>query len=459
VKRTNDNHISSAEYQILKLMVLNPDLDIKNLTSSNLPHKKSRILMSAIQHLQDNSEAVNELSLFRVCNQKDPEFDLGIVRNLLSVEVEDSNFDNAYELLRKSAIRSKAGRILHNLLDHVESQDDLNLESISSALYNAQETLSTSGGKKVMSKTLLECIDEYELDLLQRQLGKYYPFFDPFLDGHLLKKGAPGQVILAAGSTGTGKSVYALNIINGLVNNNVPCMYFSLEMDRESTMDRWLANRLGIPVTEFYKTGREMDPTISLVRKERESVSDRSFRFIDDPSISLATIVRLIREFKMTYKTDYAMIFIDLVTQVKEFVAVGKGNLSTSMELAVNKLNAIAKKENVCFFCVAQMNREADSTRITSIDELHKLRPTINNIKNSHALGERSRSVLALFRPKYYAERLFPEDETLEFMPDHLEVQIVKQSMGKTGTVGQYLFNGSEFRLTPVEGSIEEEMD
>jgi replicative DNA helicase len=164
-------------------------------------------------------------------------------------------------------------------------------------------------------------------------------------------------------------------------------------------------------------------------------------------------MTRLIREFKMQHKTDYAMVFVDLVTQVKDFVTLGfKGgsNLSTAVELAVNKLNAIAKKEGVCFVCIAQMNRDADSAKISDISEIPNLRPTLNNVKNSHALGERARVAIALFRPKYYADRLFPDHEAVQFMPDQLEAQVVKQSMGRVGIRGLYLFNGPMFKLTPI---------
>ena len=135
-----------------------------------------------------------------------------------------------------------------------------------------------------------------------------------------------------------------------------------------------------------------------------------------------------------------------------------KGTLATTIELAVNRLNAIAKKEGVCIVAIAQMNRGADSTRIESIDELEKLRPTLNNVKNSGALGERSRVVLSVFRPKYYASRLFPNDEGLEFMPDELEIQVLKQSMGSVGVIGRYNFNGPTFTCRPLsdeEGSID----
>ena len=453
MKRTNNNYVALAEYEVLKRLIdKKADLDTKNLLPEHFCHKNSKVMFRAINTLIDKMEDINEHSLYRECNLLYPEFDLKTIRDVFNVVVSESNFDTALDILTKQKVRGISANKLLKVVEHLNSVDDLSLETVNSMLYGVSDSLTSvnSGKNTNHAKSLLQCLTEYELDLLQRQIGNYYPFYDKFLDEHLVKKASPGQVILIAGSTGTGKSVYALNLINGLINNSVPTMYFSLEMDRESTMDRLMALRLDLPVEAFYKKGPDMEPALRRVRAEMKEVKDMVFNFIDDPGTSITSMTKQIREFKMTYKISYATVFVDLITQVKEFVTMGRGgNLATTMELAVNKLNALAKKEGVCIVAVAQMNREADSTRIESIDQLDRLRPTLNNIKNSNALGERSRSVLALFRKKYYAERLFPNDPELEFMEDELEAQIVKQSMGKVGTVGKYLFDGPQFKLTP----------
>jgi replicative DNA helicase len=194
-----------------------------------------------------------------------------------------------------------------------------------------------------------------------------------------------------------------------MISSNIPCMYFSLEMDEISTMDRFLALRNGIPIIEWYAQGNAIDPLIKILDKERTQLINKPFRFIDDPSISLAEIEQQIKDFKLTMKSDYACIYIDLITQVKEFIDIGGsrgGNLATTIEIAVNRLNAMAKKLNVCIVAVAQMNRDADSAKIQELSHINNLRPTLNNVKNSNALGERSRVVISVFRPKYYAVRL-----------------------------------------------------
>jgi replicative DNA helicase len=189
-------------------------------------------------------------------------------------------------------------------------------------------------------------------------------------------------------------------------------------------------------------------------------LKDKAFRFIDEPDITLEQIHHHIREFKLAYKVDYLIVFVDLITQVREFMDMSSNknaSLPTIMEKAINKVNAIAKKENVCIVAIAQMNRDADSAKITTMQDIDKLRPTLNTIKNSAALAERSRAVLSVFRAKYYSDRYLPNDEEAREEPDVLEIQVVKQNMGRVGNIGKYNFNGPTFKLNVLmEGNDDE---
>lgn len=451
MKRLNEDYLMASEFQVLKLLADDPDLELKDISGDSFPHKKARVFYKAIRMLHDLKETVNEGSLFREANRMDDSIDIATTRTLITYVVDLSNLNKALEDLKEGSIKYKMGRYMEKMGKYIQSPDSLDHPRISSLLYEAQDVL-VSGKRKTLSKTFEELMSNHEQELERRKVGLYYPFYDSFLDAKLTKKAAPGQVILVAGSTGTGKSIYGLSLINGLVNNNVPCIYFSPEMDEVSTMDRWLAMRTGIPVAEWYKSGIWIDPLFLEVERERKKVVNKPFRFVDEPTIGLDTILHLVREFKMIYRTNYVCVFIDLITQVKEFITLGIRNasLATVIEMAVNKLHAMSKRENVCFVCFAQMNRDADSLRLNGIEEIDKLRPSLNHVKNSNALGERSRTVLSVFRPKYYAQRLFPTDPNVEFMPDDLQVQILKQSMGEVGVIGHYLFDGPTFSLVEM---------
>ena len=448
MKRSNQDFIVPAEFQVLKILIDN-EVDCQILNEGMFPHEEAKALFQSVMKLKDKGESITEGSLLREANFLNDDIDLPMIKSLMDHKADLSNWFPAIETLRKASIKYQLNLAFNKLAETTSLPDDLESTGISNSLYEAQQVLSR-GSKATESKTLEECLDDYKDVLEMRRLGKYYPFGDQFLDSHLTKKAAPGQVIMVAGSTGTGKSAYALNILNGMINLGQPCMYFSLEMDTESTFDRLLAMRTSVPVEGWYTSGNQINPLLRKLEEERKLLENKPFRFIDDPNVDLGTIQSLIREFKMVYRVDYNFVVIDLVTMVKEFsMMTGQKSLANAIEFAVNRLNAMAKTENVCFMCVAQMNREADKEKITEIEDIDKLKPTLNHIKNSNAMAERARTVLSIFRGKYYADRYFPDDEAVEYMDDIMEVSILKQSQGRVGSIGKYLFEGECFQLKP----------
>jgi replicative DNA helicase len=454
--RENESFVIMAQMQVLRILIDNPDIKVTEINSDSFADPQWKAYYQALQLLKDTNESINESSLFREANKIDDSVNVATSHTLFDIDVDATNLEGALNSLKDAIAKNKIAKTADRIKELATSANPLNSTQISSLEYTIQETLATAY-KQVKSKDFNTILDTYEAELEQRKLGLQYPFNDTFLDSNLTKKAAPGQIILIAGATGTGKSIYSLYLMSGMVNTDIPCMYFSPEMDEISTMDRWMAMRTEIPVDQWYSTGSEMDPMIELVQKERDKLKDKAFRFLDEPDISLDQIRHYVREFKMTYHLDYCCIFVDLITQVREFIDTKgqKGiSLPTLMEQGINKLNVIAKKENVCIIAIAQMNRDADSAKVKSIADLQALRPTRNNIKNSASLAERSRTVLSIFREKYYADMLLPNDPEIEFIQDILEVQVVKQSMGKNGNIGKYNFNGPTFTINEL---IEEE--
>ena len=160
----------------------------------------------------------------------------------------------------------------------------------------------------------------------------------------------------------------------------------------------------------------------------------------------------MIKEYKQRTKNDYVFVVIDLLTMVKEF-SKANGNMAQSIEVAMNQLHAIAKAEKVHILGVVQFGRNADNTKIHSIEELDNLRPSLNDIKNANAIAERSRVVLGLFHPKNYVDKYLvpinaPGSEDFE---DTIEVQILKNSQGSVGKVFKYMAISEQFKLIPIE--------
>lgn len=179
--------------------------------------------------------------------------------------------------------------------------------------------------------------------------------------------------------------------------------------------------------------------------KDLESYS--RFFLVDDPTLKVDDLEALCREAMKKMNTDYMVCFVDLLTMLSDF-----GEKVIDMERSMNKLSGIAKKLGIHFVFLVQANRTVDSQSIQTIEQLDKLRPkSLHGIKNTAAIGERSRIVLSVFREKHYAQELFPNDPQVEFMDDIMTITIIKQSSGITGRAVKYLYEPEIYRISNYE--------
>jgi len=303
VERNNEVFIISAEYQVLNLLIKNPELleTHPEINEESFPHKQARDIFTGIVELQRRKEPITSLSLLRETNAINDSIELDVINRIMDFAVSETSLLPAFKILNRESVKYKLSKKLGSLNKIIESIDEIDTEKIQEILWASQQIVLNSGDR-VDSKKLEECIDDYTEDLLKRKAGHYYSFGDVFLDANITRKASGGQIVLISAATGMGKSAYGLNLINGMINLGVPVMYFSLEMDIISTMDRLLAMRTQVPIQEWY-VKENIDSLLKKVEKERNSLLNKPCRFIDDPSMSLPRIQSLIREFKTFYKT------------------------------------------------------------------------------------------------------------------------------------------------------------
>ena len=281
-------------------------------------------------------------------------------------------------------------------------------------------------------------------------IANTYSYGDAILDAHLRTGAIPQTITTFFGSTGVGKSVFVLALANKCFNRQIPCVYDTLEMDAISTMDRLIANRLNIPIDKLYPARNEYvdESIIRRVANERKIFdSSKKFLIIEEPKQSHEDLEYYINQAKRFFKTKYLIMYIDLYSMVK-----GSGSSATEIEEGMNLTHEIAKRTNCHLGLVIQANRNTDNNIPSTLEALSRLKPTLNNVKNSAAYAERSRVVLSVFRAKYYAMRYLMHDEDLaeaiEAMDDLMEISCLKQSQGGFFNI-PYLFTPSQFKLTP----------
>lgn len=414
--------------------------------------EEGQSLFETILSLRKKNMSLSRENLLVEGNNRNENINHELLDAIYETDYDYGQWGNYYLVLREAYAQDQIqNHLLKDVLTSVTTTGRLDIVKLQDFAYQLQENILTTQGANTIIMNLGQMFDVYEYALARRQAGEYqFRTGCKTLDAALAVGFAPGEITTIFGSTGVGKSTYALYLINRQINRRIPSLYISLEMSTVSTMDRLVAARTRIPVSILCSSNPEdLDDSILIrVKKEREVLeSVKTFYFVDDPSINMAKLEKIIIESQMRSKSKYMVVTIDLLTMMPEF----SGEDPKGYEKGMDELHRMAKRLGVHFVVVVQaVQKTLEAHAPASISGVGVFRPTLASIKNSGAIAERSRIVIGVFREKYYASRLFPDDPNLDMMDDVLSAQILKQSMGSVGKQIEYLHEEGTFRLFPV---------
>lgn len=132
--RDNEDFIAVAEYQVLKLLIDNPGITIKELSIDSFPHKKARAVYKALNLLQDGGEEINEGSLLREANRLDSTVDQSMIRQVMAYKTDMTNLQSAVSTLRGGSVKYRLGKVLSKIKEKIESPDSVDATSLSGLL-------------------------------------------------------------------------------------------------------------------------------------------------------------------------------------------------------------------------------------------------------------------------------------------------------------------------------------
>lgn len=231
----------------------------------------------------------------------------------------------------------------------------------------------------------------------------------------------PQNFIICAGRPGAGKTAFVTTLIRNFIlrRETKPFLFFSLEMSKKEIVQRLMSS---IGRVNFYRVRAGTLTKDEWLRLAwAGSVIKGANVYIDDtPSASIEYMADKVSEFK-----DLSIVALDYI-QLATAKAENK-RLEVSA-ICIGGKN-IAKKNNVAFIGLSQLNREGEKSVLTR-------RPSIDRLKESAGLEEAADLILMLYRDKYY-------DKDTKY-GDLAEIIVGKQRNGETGTVfsmflGQYV--------------------
>ena len=265
-----------------------------------------------------------------------------------------------------------------------------------------------------MSEIVLQVIES--VDKAAKNKGRINGLSTGFIDLDEKLTGLHGgELILVAARPSMGKTAFVLNIAHNVaVRQNIPVLFFSLEMGKKELGDRVMAQDAMVDA-QAMKTGNLADEDWSKLAESAGNVGDSPIFVDDNSSITIAEMRSKCRKFKQ--KSNIGLIIVDYLQLMSPSKNVESRQQFVS-EVS-RSLKGLARELNVPVIALSQLNRAVDSRPD------HK--PVLADLRESGAIEQDADVVIFIYRDEYYNK------ETEK--PGIAEIIVAKQRNGSTGSV------------------------
>ncbi len=228
------------------------------------------------------------------------------------------------------------------------------------------------------------------------------------------------ELIILAARPAVGKTAFALNIAQNIGTKlGKTVAIFSLEMGKESLVDRMLASE-GVIQSHSIRTGKLTDEEWKKLTFAQANLARADIYIDDTPGIKITEIRS--RSRKLAQQTgNLGLILIDYLQLI---TGTGRENRQQEVSEISRQLKILAKELKVPVMALSQLSR--------GVEQRQDKRPVLSDIRESGSIEQDADIVAFLYRDDYY-ERGEQEDGGI---PNNtVEVIIEKNRSGARGTV------------------------
>ncbi len=235
----------------------------------------------------------------------------------------------------------------------------------------------------------------------------------------------PSEFIIVAARPAMGKTSLVLNIAqHAAIERNVPIAFFSLEMSKESLVQRLLTSEARLDAQRLRK-GMLRDDDFPRLARAAGILSSAPIYIDDSAAISLLEMRSRARRLKVD--AGIGMVIVDYLQLIQ-----GPSNSENRQQEISNisrSLKALAKELAVPVVALSQLSRAPEQRSGES------KRPQLSDLRESGAIEQDADLVMFIFRPEVYEG---PTDKDGNSLEGRAEVIIGKQRNGPIGTVNLY---------------------
>ena len=222
-------------------------------------------------------------------------------------------------------------------------------------------------------------------------------------------------LIVLAARPAMGKTAFVLNMAEYIsMHSKVPTVIFSLEMGKESLVNRLLAMNSRVD-SQSILTGDLKDSEWADLMESARNIGESSLIIDDTPGISLSEMRSKCRKLKL--ERGLGLVIIDYL----QLMTTNGRTESRQQEISEisRSLKALARELDVPVIALSQLSR--------AVEQRPDKRPMMSDLRESGAIEQDADVVMFIYRDEYYN----PDTEE----PGITEIIIGKHRAGPTGTI------------------------
>ncbi|WP_040413686.1 replicative DNA helicase [Clostridium thermobutyricum] len=405
-----------AEIEVLGA-ILTDDKNLPNcldeINEEDFYLERHKILFRKMKELYAVGKRVNLINIVNYIG-KEKIIEFGGVSYISSLIEGGRNLDikSYLEIIKECSLKRKLKVSLEKSLEAlIKGEEDLS--AIKTRIYKGLETgdeikRNILEDKDLMFKTLEEIENRFNKggEVLGMETG--YKSLDRLLNG--LKK---GELVILAGRPAMGKTVTALNIMDGLADRGYKVLLNELEMTEEAIGMRRLAYRTNTKSIAI-QNGRLTEEEFIKITNEYSLLSKRGNVYTDcSYNQTLMSIMSRAKVLKETKGLDVLIIdYLGLMEmKIKDTRANAVGEITRGLKILAKKLDI-----NIILLCQLSRNVEGRMDK----------RPMLSDLRDSGSIEQDADVVIFTYRDSYYNKEVTEEE---------IELIVAKNRNGKDGIV------------------------
>lgn len=249
----------------------------------------------------------------------------------------------------------------------------------------------------------------------------------------------PGELIVAAGRPGMGKTAVLLSVARSLGRAGHPGVIFSIEMGATSLAQRLISDELwdnGPIAYQDIRAGKFSEQQFGRITEAAKRLSDLPVHIETRGSLTVSQIASKARRRQRRYGLKWIAIdYLQLIKPSSNY----HGRRDLEIGEITSSLKRLAKELQIPVILLSQLNRGVESRE--------DKRPSMADLRESGNIEQDADVILMLYREAYYLERTMPKEQRqdseefvswslrLNKVKNQLDIIIEKQRQGPIGTV------------------------